>query len=124
MMTPVEIADVEGAVGWPVVVKPSKQGSTVGLTVVRKSEDLAAAIEVAQEIDDEIMVEKFIAGREFTVGVLDGRALPVGEIFAPSEVFETNPNTKWAVLARCFRRTCLWKSPRYCRNMPFEPTEC
>jgi len=88
MMAPAEAADVEGTLGWPVVVKPSKQGSTVGLTVVRQASDLAAAIEVAHEFDDEVMVEKFIAGREFTVGVLDGRALPVGEIIAPGEVFD------------------------------------
>jgi D-alanine-D-alanine ligase len=88
MMAPAGAAQVEEAFGWPVVVKPSKQGSTVGLTVVRRGADLVAAIEVARAFDDEIMVEKFIAGREFTVGVLDGRALPVGEIFAPGEVFD------------------------------------
>ena len=69
-------------------MKPSKQGSTVGLTVVRQAADLGPAIEVAQEFDDEVMAEKFIAGREFTVGVLDGRALPVGEIIPPGEVFD------------------------------------
>jgi D-alanine-D-alanine ligase len=88
MMTPVEAADVERTLGWPVVVKPSKQGSTVGLTVVRQPADLAAAIQVAEAFDDEVMVEKFIAGCEFTVGVLDGVALPVGEIIAPGEIFD------------------------------------
>jgi D-alanine-D-alanine ligase len=88
MMAPVEAAVVEKALGWPVVVKPSKQGSTVGLTVVRQAVDLATAIQVAQSFDDEVMVEKFIAGREFTIGVLDGVALPVGEIIAPGEIFD------------------------------------
>lgn len=88
MMAPAEVADVERTSGWPVVVKPSKQGSTVGLTVVRQGSDLAAAIHVAQGFDDEVMVEEFIAGREFTVGVLDGHALPVGEIIAPGEIFD------------------------------------
>ena len=88
MMAPAEVADVESTLGWPVVVKPSKQGSTVGLTVVRRPADLAAAIQVAQALDDEVMVEKFIAGREFTVGVLDGVALPAGEIIAPGEIFD------------------------------------
>ena len=87
-MAPVAIADIEGAFGWPVVVKPSKQGSTVGLTVVRKASDLAAAITLAASFDDEVMVEKFIAGREFTVGVLDGAPLPVGEIIPPGEIFD------------------------------------
>jgi D-alanine-D-alanine ligase len=88
MMAPANAYDVEKALGWPVVVKPSKQGSTVGLTVVRDPSDLAAAIKVAQTFDDEVMVEKFIAGREFTVGILDGHALPVGEIFPSGEVFD------------------------------------
>jgi len=88
MMAPVSPADVERVLGWPVVVKPSKQGSTVGLTVVRQASDLGGAIRVAQGFDDEVMVEKFIAGREFTVGILENKALPVGEIIAPGEVFD------------------------------------
>jgi D-alanine-D-alanine ligase len=88
LMAPVTAADIESALGWPVVVKPSKQGSTVGLTVVRRAADLAAAVALAASFDDEVMVEKFIAGREFTVGVLDGAALPVGEIIPPGEVFD------------------------------------
>jgi D-alanine-D-alanine ligase len=88
MMAPVEVADVERTLGWPVVVKPSKQGSTVGLSVVHRAADLAAAISLAASFDDEVMVEKFIAGREFTIGVLDGVALPVGEIFVSGEVFD------------------------------------
>jgi len=87
-MAPVTVAEIESTFGWPVVVKPSKQGSTVGLTVVRKAADLAAAITLAASFDDEVMVEKFIAGREFTVGVLDGAPLPVGEIIPPGEVFD------------------------------------
>ncbi len=88
LMAPAAAADIESALGWPVVVKPSKQGSTVGLTVVREKADLAAAITLAASFDDEVMVEKFIAGREFTVGVLEGAALPVGEIISPGEVFD------------------------------------
>jgi D-alanine-D-alanine ligase len=88
VMAPAVAAEVDRILGWPVVVKPSKQGSTVGLTVVRHASDLAAAIDVARGFDDEVMVEKFIAGREFTVGVLDGHALPVGEIIVPGEVFD------------------------------------
>jgi D-alanine-D-alanine ligase len=88
IMAPVEAAEVGETLGWPVVVKPSKQGSTVGLTVVREKAELAAAIALAGSFDDEVMIEKFIAGREFTVGVLDGSALPVGEIISPGEVFD------------------------------------
>jgi D-alanine-D-alanine ligase len=88
IMAPAHPLEVERTLGWPVVVKPSKQGSTVGLTVVRQGSDLAAAIALAGSFDDEVMIERFIAGREFTVGILDGAALPVGEIIVPGEVFD------------------------------------
>ncbi len=87
-MAPVTAAEIAGALGWPVVVKPNKQGSTVGLSVVRRPDALPAAFSLAQRYDDEVMVERFIPGRELTVGVLEGRALPVGEIIAPGEVFD------------------------------------
>jgi D-alanine-D-alanine ligase len=76
------------ALGWPVVVKPNKQGSTVGLCVVHEAGRLQDAIDEALRFDDEVMLERFIPGREFTVGVLEGVALPPGEIIAPGEVFD------------------------------------
>lgn len=82
-------ADAVGAaLGWPVVVKPNQQGSTVGLSVVRDPAQLQPAIERARAYGAEVMLERFIAGREFTVGVLEGVALPVGEIITPGEVFD------------------------------------
>ncbi len=88
LMAPVSAEEVAHTLGWPVIVKPNKQGSTVGLTLVRSATGLAAAIEAARRFDDEVMVERFIAGREFTVGILAGGALPVGEIIAPREIFD------------------------------------
>ena len=88
LMAPASAADVTRTLGLPVVVKPNKQGSTVGLTVVRDAARLEAALELAHRYDDEVMIERFIPGREFTVGILDGTALPVGEIIAPGEVFD------------------------------------
>jgi D-alanine-D-alanine ligase len=88
LMDPTSPSQVEEVLGWPVVVKPNKQGSTVGLSVVRHATDLQPAIDVARQFDDEVMVERFVAGREFTVGILEDGALPVGEIIAPGEVFD------------------------------------
>jgi D-alanine-D-alanine ligase len=88
LMAPATADAVQAALGWPVVVKPNKQGSTVGLCVVREPALLQNAIDSARRFDDEVMLEKFIAGREFTVGILDGVALPVGEIIPPGEVFD------------------------------------
>ena len=76
------------ALGWPVIVKPSKQGSTVGLTLVKRRQDLAAAIAEARRWDDEVMIEAFIPGRELTVGVLGDQPLPVGEIIPRHELFD------------------------------------
>ncbi len=86
-MAPVPLA-AAGRFGWPLVVKPSKQGSTVGLTVVKDPADYDAAVELAGRYDDEIMIERFAPGRELTVGVLEGRALAVGEIIPRHEIFD------------------------------------
>jgi D-alanine-D-alanine ligase len=88
VMSPVTSADVGVGLGWPAVVKPSKQGSTVGLSVVRKEADFEAAIALARRYDDEVMVERFVPGRELTVGVLEGKTLPVGEIIPRHEIFD------------------------------------
>jgi D-alanine-D-alanine ligase len=88
LMAPATPDAVETALGWPLVVKPNKQGSTLGLSVVREPAQLQGAIEMARRYDTEVMLERFIPGREFTVGVLDGVALPVGEIITPGEVFD------------------------------------
>jgi len=87
-MAPTTGDEVCREVGWPAVVKPSKQGSTVGLSVVREAAQLDAAIEEAFRYDDEVMVERFIPGRELTVPVLGDAALPVGEIIAEREIFD------------------------------------
>jgi D-alanine-D-alanine ligase len=80
--------EVGQALGLPVVVKPSKQGSTVGLTVVREIDQLWPAIEEARKYDDEVMIEQFIPGRELTVGILGDQALPVGEIIPVHEIYD------------------------------------
>jgi len=87
-MAPVGPEDVTTALGWPVIVKPSKQGSSVGLTLVKKAQDLDNAIKLAERYDDEVMAEQYIAGRELTVGVLGEVPLPVGEIVSKHELFD------------------------------------
>lgn len=71
---------IEARFGFPVVVKGNYQGSSVSLSIVRKAEDLPAAIALARHYDREVMIEKFIPGRELTVGILDDQSLSVGEI--------------------------------------------
>lgn len=74
--------------GTKVVVKPSKQGSTVGLSIVEQQDALAPAIALAFAHDDEVMLEAFVPGRELTVGVLGGNALPVGEIIPKHDIYD------------------------------------
>ncbi|HYN83096.1 MAG TPA: D-alanine--D-alanine ligase [Gemmatimonadaceae bacterium] len=88
LMAPASIEDVECELGFPVVVKPSKQGSTVGLTVVKERGQFDAAVTEAWRFDDEVMIEQFIPGRELTVGVLGDRVFPVGEIKPKHEIYD------------------------------------
>lgn len=88
LMAPVPEQEVARTLGWPAVVKPNKQGSTVGLSIVRDAAELAAAVELARRYDDEVMIERFVPGRELTVGILEGQALPVGEIIPRGEIFD------------------------------------
>lgn len=88
LMAPATAEVAGGRLGWPLIVKPSKQGSTVGLSKVRGPEDYEAAIALAARYDDEVMIEAYVPGRELTVGVLNGAALAVGEIIPRHEIFD------------------------------------
>src|SRR6476469_2749362 len=88
VMAPANRDRVATEFGWPVVVQPSKQGSTVGLTVVKQADGYQEAVSLARRYDDEVMIERFVPGRELTVGVLEGRALAVGEIIPRHEIFD------------------------------------
>lgn len=88
IMAPASAEDVEQAFGFPCIVKPSKQGSTVGLSLVRTAGTLQQAIDLAREFDDEVMIEQFIPGRELTVGILGDLALPAGEIIPVHELYD------------------------------------
>jgi D-alanine-D-alanine ligase len=69
--------------GLPIIVKPGREGSTIGLTKVEKAEDLKAAYELAAKYDALVLAEEFVAGQELTVAILGDRALPIVRIEAP-----------------------------------------
>lgn len=79
---------VEDRLGWPVVVKAACGGSSLRLELVRGRAEWDGAVARSRTFGDRVVVEGFVAGREFTVGVLGGEALPVGEIVAEHELFD------------------------------------
>jgi len=77
---PDELEALHGDFGFPCVVKPAREGSSVGVTICRTFDELGPAIARARRFDDEILVERFIAGREVSVAILEDRALGAAEI--------------------------------------------
>ena len=85
------IGQITKGLDYPMVIKPNKQGSTIGLTVVRSSEDLESAVLNAFKYDDEVLVEEYISGTDITVGVLgneEPQALPVIEIRSVTGLYD------------------------------------
>jgi D-alanine-D-alanine ligase len=82
LMAPVSPSVAAQRLGFPLIVKPNGQGSTVGLTLVRTPPELDAAVELASRFDSQVMLERFIDGRELTVGILEDEPLAVGEIIS------------------------------------------
>ena len=72
----------------PVVVKPSHEGSSVGITYVRKEQDIHDAITLAARYDGELVIEQLIEGDEFTVSILGGAALPSIKIVPATEFYD------------------------------------
>jgi D-alanine-D-alanine ligase len=71
----------------PLVVKPPREGSSVGIQIVRTRDELQPAMEKAAAAYDEVLIESFVEGRELTVAILDNLPLPVIHIVPPAGVF-------------------------------------
>lgn len=84
------VSDLVAQVGDHVVVKPASEGSSIGVSIVSGAEDIERAIDEAFDHDKEVVIEKFVSGREFTVAVIgndEPRALPIIEIIAQKGEF-------------------------------------
>ena len=84
------VSDIIAQVGEHVVVKPASEGSSIGVSIVEGADAIEQAIDEAFSHDTEVVVEKFISGREFTVAVIGNdkpRALPIIEIIAQKGEF-------------------------------------
>lgn len=89
---PEDSLEAAGTIGYPIAVKPVRQGSSVGVVMVERPDELLAAIAAGFEYDDRVLVEERLSGTELTVGVIgnsaDLHALPVIEIVTRAEFFD------------------------------------
>jgi D-alanine-D-alanine ligase len=76
------------ALSFPVMVKPCHEGSSIGMRKVHDWDALQAAVAYAQGFDDEVLIEQWIEGREFTVGIVDGQILPTIELKTSHEFYD------------------------------------
>jgi D-alanine-D-alanine ligase len=79
---------IEDFVGYPCIVKPSRQGSSVGLYIVEKPGDLEPAVQSAGRFDEEVVIERFVRGHELTVGVLGDQPLAPVEIRPKKGIYD------------------------------------
>ncbi len=97
----------------PAVVKPAREGSTIGISIVQKDEELGPALKKAGEYDEEILVEEFMKGKEITVGILEDIPLPIIEIVPKSGFYDyhskyTKGETQYILPARIPREKYLY----------------
>ena len=89
LMAPALPEEVREQLGYPLIVKPNREGSTVGLSLVNSEDRIGGAVELAARFCPQVMLEQYIPGRELTVGILDDTALAVGEIIpAKGDIFD------------------------------------
>jgi D-alanine-D-alanine ligase len=90
--SPYELAQIKAELKLPYFVKPNSGGSSIGMSKVKHSDDLAAAIDKAFHEDDQILIEEFVEGREFSVGVFktkgEIKVLPATEVIPANEFFD------------------------------------
>jgi D-alanine-D-alanine ligase len=82
------ISEIKSELGFPCVIKPNDQGSTVGLTLVKDEKDMIEGIKLALQYSSKALIEKYIPGRELTVAILLNEALPVLEIVPKSGMYD------------------------------------
>ena len=82
------VSKIELEIGYPAIIKPNDQGSTVGLSICRNKDDIKNALSLAKDYSEKVLVEEFIAGRELTVGIVGDIALPVLEIKPKHEIYD------------------------------------
>ena len=101
------------SISLPLVIKPAREGSTIGVSIVRTEGELALSLKEAGKYDEEILVEKFVEGKEITVGILEDIPLPIIEIVPKSGFYNyhskyTKGETQYIIPARIPREKYLY----------------
>jgi D-alanine--D-alanine ligase len=89
------VTDIDKALGVsgitvPFVVKPNSKGSSVGISIIRDASEIASAVEKALAVDEKVLLETFVQGKELTLGWLDGRLLPIIELAPDGDFYDYN----------------------------------
>jgi D-alanine-D-alanine ligase len=107
------VAQQAAVFGYPLVCKPACGGSSIGVSIVRAPKELPAALDAAfaAPTEKEALLERYVRGREFTIGVLDGKALPVVEVVPHREFFDyeakySAPDTEYIIPVTLLGSTC------------------
>ncbi|MCP1338655.1 D-alanine--D-alanine ligase [Idiomarina sp. M1R2S28] len=74
--------------GGRVIVKPAREGSSIGMSIADNGRSLALALQHAAQFDDDLLVEQWVEGAEYTIGILEGKALPVIRLQTPHEFYD------------------------------------
>ncbi len=74
--------------GFPVIVKPAQEGSSIGMSKANNREELVESLKLAKQFNCDVYAEQWVQGQEYTVGVLDGEALPVIRLETPNEFYD------------------------------------
>ncbi|MBM7624384.1 D-alanine--D-alanine ligase family protein [Sporohalobacter salinus] len=110
------LSELKAEFNFPLVVKPALEGSSLGLSIIKKKENLAKAVDEAFEYDSEILIEKYIEGKEITVGILGNQdlvVLPIIEIKPKNGVYDfeakyTKGMTEFIIPARLEEEIYNW----------------
>ena len=88
MQTHDDIDACTSALGFPVIVKPAQEGSSIGMSKANSRDELVAALDLALQYRCAVYAEQWVQGQEYTVGILDGEALPAIRLQTPNEFYD------------------------------------
>lgn len=83
--------DIDGCIeklGFPVIVKPAQEGSSIGMSKAGNREELVKALQLASEFNCDVYAEAWVTGKEYTVAILNGKALPVIRLETPNAFYD------------------------------------